>query len=106
MNEVAISRYWIYPSVHNEEEYGRYLVDELEEPELPEEAKKYFMYERRKEILNNSDGDKNLLTRRVSLSRFFLDGFLVAEWTLELLKRKSQTKEMSPSLGFVCIYQI
>ena len=31
--------YWIYPSVHNEEEYGRYLVDELEEPELPEEAK-------------------------------------------------------------------
>ena len=37
--------YWIYPSVHNEEEYGRYLVDELEEPELPEEAKKYFMYE-------------------------------------------------------------
>ena len=37
--------YWIYPSVHNEEEYGYYLVDELEEPELPEEAKKYFMYE-------------------------------------------------------------
>ena len=37
--------YWIYPSVHNEEEYGRYLVDELEEPELPEEAKKYSMYE-------------------------------------------------------------
>ena len=37
--------YWGYPSVHNEEEYGHYLVDELEEPELPEEAKKYFMYE-------------------------------------------------------------
>ena len=37
--------YWIYPSVHNEEEYGHYLVDELEEPELPGEAKKYFMYE-------------------------------------------------------------
>ncbi len=37
--------YWIYPSVHNEEEYGHYLVDELEEPELPEEVKKYFMYE-------------------------------------------------------------
>ena len=37
--------YWIYPSVHDEEEYGHYLVDELEEPELPEEAKKYFMYE-------------------------------------------------------------
>ena len=37
--------YWLYPSVHNEEEYGHYLVDELEEPELPEEAKKYFMYE-------------------------------------------------------------
>ena len=29
--------YWIYPSVHNEEDYGHYLVDELEEPELPEE---------------------------------------------------------------------
>ena len=37
--------YWIYPSVKNEEDYGHYLVDELEEPELPEEAKKYFMYE-------------------------------------------------------------
>ena len=37
--------YWIYPAVHNEEEYGHYLVDELEEPELPEDAKKYFMYE-------------------------------------------------------------
>ena len=37
--------YWIYPSVHNEEDYGHYLVDELEEPELPEEAKKYFMNE-------------------------------------------------------------
>ena len=37
--------YWLYPSVHNEEEYGHYLVEELEEPELPEEAKKYFMYE-------------------------------------------------------------
>ena len=37
--------YWLYPSVRNEEEYGRYLVNELEEPELPEEAKKYFMYE-------------------------------------------------------------
>ena len=37
--------YWLYPSVKNEEEYGHYLVEELEEPELPEEAKKYFMYE-------------------------------------------------------------
>ena len=42
---INLDCYWIYPSVHNEEEYGRYLVDELEEPELPEEAKKYFMYE-------------------------------------------------------------
>ena len=37
--------YWIYPSVKNEEDYGHYLVEELEEPELHEEAKKYFMYE-------------------------------------------------------------
>ena len=37
--------YWLYPSVQNEEDYGHYLVDELEEPEIPEEAKKYFMYE-------------------------------------------------------------
>ena len=43
--EGRIDCYWGYPSVHNEEEYGHYLVDELEEPELPEEAKKYFMYE-------------------------------------------------------------
>ena len=37
--------YWLYPSVHNEEEYGHYLVDELEEPELSDEVKQYFMYE-------------------------------------------------------------
>lgn len=37
--------YWIYPSIHNEEEYGHYLVDELEEPELSDEVKRYFMYE-------------------------------------------------------------
>ena len=49
--------YWIYPSVHNEEEYGRYLVDELEEPELPEEAKKYFMYgEYGRDASINDDG--------------------------------------------------
>lgn len=37
--------YWIYPSVKSEEEYGHYLIDELDELELPDEAKKYFMYE-------------------------------------------------------------
>ena len=37
--------YWLYPTVQSEEDYGYYLVDELGEPELPEEAKKYFMYE-------------------------------------------------------------
>ena len=37
--------YWIYPTVQNEEDYGHYLIDELDELELPEEAKKYFMYE-------------------------------------------------------------
>ena len=37
--------YWIYPTVRNEEEYGYYLIDELDELELPEEARKYFMYE-------------------------------------------------------------
>ena len=37
--------YWLYPSVQSEEDYGHYLVEELDELELPEEAKKYFMYE-------------------------------------------------------------
>ena len=37
--------YWLYPSVQSEEDYGYYLIDELDELELPEEAKKYFMYE-------------------------------------------------------------
>ena len=37
--------YWIYPSVQSEEDYGYYLIDELDELELPDEAKKYFMYE-------------------------------------------------------------
>lgn len=37
--------YWIYPTVQSEEDYGYYLIDELDELELPAEAKKYFMYE-------------------------------------------------------------
>ena len=37
--------YWLYPSVKTEEDYGHYLIEELDELELPEEAKKYFMYE-------------------------------------------------------------
>ncbi len=37
--------YWLYPTVPSEEDYGYYLIDELDELELPEEAKKYFMYE-------------------------------------------------------------
>ncbi len=41
----AISSYWLYPSVQSEEEYWHYLIEELDELELPEEAKKYFMNE-------------------------------------------------------------
>lgn len=37
--------YWIYPAVRSEADYGYYLIDELDELELPEEAKKYFKYE-------------------------------------------------------------
>ncbi|HBF0312740.1 TPA: antirestriction protein ArdA [Clostridioides difficile] len=37
--------YWIYPAVQSEADYGYYLIDELDELELPEEAKKYFKYE-------------------------------------------------------------
>ena len=37
--------YWIYPAVRSEADYGYYLIDELDELELPEEAKKYFNYE-------------------------------------------------------------
>ena len=37
--------YWLYPTVQNEEDYSYYLIDELDELELSEEAKKYFMYE-------------------------------------------------------------
>ena len=36
--------YWLYPAVHNSEDYGHYVVDELDELELPEAAKKYFDY--------------------------------------------------------------
>ncbi|MDD2965507.1 MAG: YodL domain-containing protein [Bacteroidales bacterium] len=37
--------YWLYPTVQSEEDYGYYLIDELDELELPEEVKKYFDYE-------------------------------------------------------------
>ena len=37
--------YWIYPSIQDEKAYGHYLIDELDELELPEAAKNYFMYE-------------------------------------------------------------
>ena len=36
--------YWLYPTIHNTEDYGHYLVNELDEPELSESAKKYFDY--------------------------------------------------------------
>lgn len=36
--------YWLYPTVHNSEDYGYYLIDDLDELELPEAAKKYFDY--------------------------------------------------------------
>ena len=36
--------YWIYPTVQDEEAYGHYLIDELDELELPEAAKNYFMH--------------------------------------------------------------
>lgn len=36
--------YWLYPTVHNSEDYGHYVVDELDELELPEATKKYFDY--------------------------------------------------------------
>ena len=36
--------YWIYPTVQDEEAYGHYLIDELDELDLPEAAKNYFMY--------------------------------------------------------------
>ena len=37
--------YWIYSTIQDEEAYGHYLIDELDELELPEAAKNYFMYE-------------------------------------------------------------
>lgn len=37
--------YWLYPTVQSEEDYGYYLIDELDELELPAEAKPYFKYE-------------------------------------------------------------
>lgn len=37
--------YWLYPTVQSEEDYGYYLIDELDAMELPEAAKKYFDYE-------------------------------------------------------------
>ena len=36
--------YWIYPAVQDEEAYGHYLIDELDELELSEAVKNYFMY--------------------------------------------------------------
>lgn len=39
-----LDRYEIYP-VHTEEEYGRWLIEELGMIQLPEEAKDYFDYE-------------------------------------------------------------
>lgn len=36
--------YWLYPTVHNFDDYGHYLIDELDELELPEAAKRFFDY--------------------------------------------------------------
>ena len=48
--------YWIYPTVQDEEAYGHYLIDELDELELPEAAKKYFMYEEYGQDAVKNDG--------------------------------------------------
>ena len=48
--------YWIYPAVRNEADYGYYLIDELDELELPEAAKKYFNYEEYGRDAVNNDG--------------------------------------------------
>ena len=50
--------YWIYPTVQSEEDYGYYLIDELDELELPEEAKKYFMYEEYGRDADINDGGR------------------------------------------------
>ena len=50
--------YWIYPTVHSETDYGYYLIDELDELELPEEAKKYFNYEEYGREAVASDGGR------------------------------------------------
>lgn len=36
--------YWLYPTVRNSEDYGYYLIDELDELELPQAVRKYFDY--------------------------------------------------------------
>ena len=36
--------YCLYPTVHNSEDYGHYVVDELDELELPDAAKRFFDY--------------------------------------------------------------
>ena len=49
--------YWIYPAVQDEEAYGHYLIDELDELELPAAAKNYFMYEEyRQDAVKNDRG--------------------------------------------------
>ena len=48
--------YWIYPSIQDEEAYGHYLIDELDELELPEAAKNYFMYEEHGRDAVKTDG--------------------------------------------------
>ena len=36
--------YWLYPTVHNSDDYGHYLIDDLDELELPKAAKRFFDY--------------------------------------------------------------
>ena len=50
--------YWLYPTVQSEEDYGYYLIYELDELELPEEAKKYFMYEEYGRDASINDGGR------------------------------------------------
>ena len=45
MHKTLIVTGFIRPYRQSEEDYGHYLIEELDELELPEEAKKYFMYE-------------------------------------------------------------
>jgi len=93
--------YWLYPTVHSAEDYGYYLIDELDAMELPQEAKKYFDYEAygRDSVINEGGEltDHGYIFNNQNTFTQWYDGRDVPEEYRVTPQRKPEPEQPDPS---------